>query len=322
MDINKVLRMINSAGGVDAFRAAAPLPKNTQEVIDNAVVRVGRHRLVIAADLMAAVGVPLSNWLSVPSITSHKVSESGRASVSMVPKTRGERQIQQWTPYTIPIPCIWDDFSFNIREMAAAERGGQPLDTTHIEQATRNVNEFIEDGVINGYNLTDAGNSLPGLLSSTETQDFVDNEVWTHANHSAVDIETDILNMIQIMQTNRFFGPYTLYIPTTYSLRLARNWSDGVTTFPITIKQRLQQIDTGSGGVTVKVADFLPADTVILIQMTSDVIDIFIGQQPRAINWSDGPGFEEYFAVLACVVPRVKSNSDGHYGIVIGKPTN
>lgn len=305
-------------GSIPAFRAASPLPKNTQEVIDNAVVKVGRQRLVIADDMISSgLTYSLPNWLSVPTLTSHKLAEAGHAQRSMVPAPRGERQVQQWTTYTLPVYCTWDDFSFGIRELMAAERVGSPLDTTHVEQATRNVNDAIEDAIINGAVQVD-GLTTPGMLATTNTKQYVDSEAWTAANHSGEDILADVLGMIDVAIADKYYGPYNLYVPTTYGSKLNQDFKSATSG---TIMERLLSVNAGGRNIVIKTADKLPTDKTLLVQMTSDVLDVIVGQSPAAISWEDGPGMTRNFVVMACIVPRIKSNSDGNFGIVKGYST-
>jgi uncharacterized linocin/CFP29 family protein len=300
------------------YRAATPLPKNTQEVIDNAVIRIGRDRLAVVDDLLSlGLTVPMPGWLGIPSLTSHKVGEAGHAQVSMVPRsqrTRGERQVAQLTPYTIPIPCVWDDFSFDIRELSAAERVDYPLDTSHVEQATRNVNVAIEDMAWNGGPQIN-NHTLPGILSSTNTQTFVGGEAWDVAGHTGEEILQDVQAMIGVLQADKFYGPYRLYITGSYDRKLNEDYKSATSG---TIRERLSALGALNG---IRVADYLPANTVVLLQTTRDVIDVIVGQQPTPITWEDGPGFERDWVVMACIVPRVKNNSDGNYGICVGTPS-
>lgn len=322
MTAPNLIDSIRAAGSIDAFRAAAPLPKNTQEMIDNAIVRVGRQRLVLVNDLISdpSLAVPVPNWLSIPTLTSHRLGEAGRASRSMVPGVRGERQLMQWEPYSIPLYVTWDDFQIDAREQAASERVGQPIDTVHAEQATRNVNEDLEDAALNG-GVTVGGLTVPGALDTTTTQAYVSNEAWDAAGHDGGDIETDVLAMVAQLQANKFYGPYNLYVNTAYGVKLEKKWSDGVTTFPITIRQHLEQMQFGGRGLRVRVADQLAADRTLLVQMTSDVIDIQVGQQPTPISWQGADPWHTNNVILACIVTRVKVNTEGNYGICAGNKT-
>lgn len=308
----------SSYQALQKFRALSPLPKNAQEMIDNAIVRVGRHRLTIVSDLIdAGLTFPLTNWLGVPILTSHRAGEAGHAQVTMVPKARGERQITDLAPFSVPIPCTWDDFSLDIRTSAVADRSGYPIDTDQVEQATRNVNEAVEDAAINGGPQVDNTQAV-GLLATTNTQAYVDNQAWTHADHSGEDILQDIQNMVSVAQDDKFYGPYNLYVPGNYWLKLGNDFKSNSDKSVLT---RLRELEYGGRPINIRPADKLPANRTLLIQMTSDVVDVVVGQTPATINWEDGPGFEEYFIVLACIVTRVKSNSEGNYGIVAGNTT-
>ncbi len=309
-------------GSIAGFRAASPLPIDAQRMIDQSVTRVGRTRLTLVNDLISRnLTFNLPNWLGVPTLYRENVGEAGHAQRTMVPKARGERQIIPRTGSTLPIFCTWDDFSFDIRTLLAAARAGAPLDTSHTEQATRNVNEAIEDQAINGAGFNVDGNPAPGVLEVPQHYRYVDDQSWTHADHSGADILADVQGMIQVLIDQKFYGPYVLYVNTLYWAELMadyKNESDK------TVLQRLEELKYSSGpdgnpvNLVVKPADMLPAERTVLIQMTSDVIDVVLGQTPTPLDWEDGPGFERFFIVLACVITRIKANYNGEYGIVLG----
>lgn len=319
------MRAALSRYGVGGLRAAAALPVDVQRLIDKALVRIGRFNLTIVNDLInAGLTRPLPNWLSVPSVYREAISESGHAQVTWVPKARGERQAPDREGFTIPIPCQWDDFSFTIREELTSERVGADLDTTSIEQATRNVNELIEVMAIEG--LKDAngdpikfnGHVISGLLDTTSVQAYIDNQAWDDAGHSADDIQADVQNMIEVARLNKFRGPFNFYYPSNYSGKLNTNFSGN---YPGTILQHLRELEYGGAKVNFKAADYLPDDTTLLIQMTSDVVDVIEGQRPTTVSWQDGPGWERFFVVLACIILRMFPNFNGDYGVVKGVPT-
>jgi uncharacterized linocin/CFP29 family protein len=303
------------------LRALTPMPKDTQELIDDAVVRVGRERLaVVDAMLSAGLTFNIDDPLSVLEVYWEKLSEAGHAQRTMIPGARGEDQRRDYSGTTIPIYATWDDFSLPIRMLRASIRNGTPLDTNGIEMATRNVNVGVEDAAINGAGLTVDANTTPGLINETNVnkQEFVDTEAWTHANHSGQDILQDVLNMVGVLQADKKYGPYTLFVNTTYSNELEFNFGDGVTTQPQTTRNRLLQLNNLSNIVT---ADLFPDDTVVLAQMTSDVMDVIVGQGPVPVTW-DGPGgWEKHFVILAFMVPRFKSDYDGNSGICVGTPS-
>jgi uncharacterized linocin/CFP29 family protein len=319
--LNSFNRLLRRYGSVDAFRAAAPLPKNTQELIDKTVLSVALDELVIVKDLIAeGLTYDLPNWLAVPQLYWEMSSTAGRARRSMIPKTRGENQLPDRTGVTIPIYCTLSNFELGIREQLASERAGAPLDTTMIEEETQRVNEAIEDAVINGSGLQVAGSTAPGLLNapSGNSYTYVGGEKWDAAGKTGAEIVTDVLAMMALARADGRKGPYNLYVSTVYGHTLNQNYSDGVTTFDYTIRERLERIVAGGRTIRVREADKLPEDTTILLQMTRNVIDVVYGQAPAVITWEDGPGLERYWLVLACIVPRVKTTYDSQSGIVVG----
>ncbi len=304
---------------VAEMRALAPLPKDAEELIDAAVVRVGLDRLVVFQDVVeAGLTFPLANPLSVMEVYWEKISKVGHAQRTMLPDARNERQIADRTGVRVPIYITMDDFSFNSRTLAAAARSGQPIDVSHVEQATRRVNEALEDAMINGAGLTVAGVATPGIINAPNVNTFVyegSGMAWDDASKTGEEILQDTLTAIDDLQAAKRYGPYNLYVPTTYGNKLREDFKANSA---LTIHQRLEQIEAGGRNLIVRTADQLPTDKVALIQMTSDVIDVITGSVPTVVTWEDGPGFNTMFAVMAIMVPRTKDDADGSSGITVG----
>lgn len=306
-------------GSVAAFRAAAPLPKNTQEVIDKAVIEVGRSRLQFV-NLLLSRGLiySLPNWLSVPTLYWEKLGDSGTARETMVPKARGERQVRDREGTTIPIYCTWDNFSFNARELAMGERVGVPLDTSHISMATRNVNERIEDTAING-GPTIGGFDTPGLLNAPNVnrEQFIGDAAgreWTNSGKTGAGILRDVRLGANALRGDHKYGPYTLLVNGDDNAALD---DDFKANSDKTIRQRLRELEFGGSPLDIQVVDSMPANTVVMAQMTDDVMRMVVGQSPSVISWEDGPGWEREFVVLACLVPQFRDDYNGQSGIVI-----
>jgi hypothetical protein len=60
----------------------------------------------------------------------------------------------------------------------------------------------------------------------------------------------------------------------------------------------------------------LPADTVLLVQMTSDVVDLVDGMPIQTVQWDTEGGFIHNYKVMTIQVPRVKSDYNNRSGIV------
>ena len=306
------------ANSIAELRELSPMPDDAQKLIDDAVIGVGVERLTVFADVMAAgLTFPITDPLSVLDVQWEQISKSGGAQRTMNPGARGENQLVDRTIKNIPIYVTADDFSLNVRSVLASARNGTPLDLTMVEQATRRVNEALEDAIINGADVTVGANSTPGIIAApnVNTQAYVDNEAWTHANHSGDDVLDDVQNMAAKNQADNMYGPYTLYVPTLYENKLNEDFKAASDK---TIRQRLLEL---SYITDVKTADRLPVNRVVLMQMTSDVIDIIDGEQPTVVPFTSLDGFTLYWIVMAIMVPRVKDDYSGQSGICIGNLT-
>lgn len=322
--------VMHGAQTMEDLRALSPMPPDAQRLIDDAVVSVGLSRLTLVADLLAEGLVrPLPNWLAVPTLFERRQGRAGHAQRSMVPKARGERQIIDEDGVTTPIFATWDDFSFDVRTIATANRSGYDIETSHVTGATRNVNEAIEDQAINGLvdeagNLIKvAGNPAPGLLNATGVNTYqylggATGRAWTDAAKTGEHILSDVIDMIEIAVADNYTGPYNLYVPTLYGLKLMQDFKSATSG---TIMSRLQELEAGDRPLRIRPTDQMPANRTALVQMTSDVVDVIEGQRPAELSWEDGPGFESFSIVMACMIVRVKSNYDGASGVVIGNTT-
>lgn len=323
-------RMMEAVEHEFGFRALAPMQDKAQVAIDRAVVEVGLQRLTIAADIMAAGLVyNLTDPLSVAQLEWNTISKVGAAQRTMSPSARGETSLPIVTPNRLPIYLTTDKFEIDIRTLKTSQRMGTPLDTAMVKQKVRSVNEAIEDAVINGATTLDgqslavAGYSAPGLLNApnANTKNLTA-AAWTTTPVAAT-IFAETMAMITQLQADKKFGPYRMYVGSQISNVLDGDYSTA-TNNVTTIRQRLLAID---GLESIKVADLLSngngatpsiGNKVILMQMTSDVVDMVVGQPPTVIPWTSLDGFWIHNLVMAIMIPRVRSDADGNSGIVIG----
>lgn len=313
----RMLSGIGKYGGdLNAFRSASPLPRDAQVLFDNALLRVGRSRLAIVEDMIAAgMTFALPNWWGVPVLSWKTINETGSVRRTMIPKARGERFIGDLGDRYLPIYCTWGDFSFDARTLAAAERAGYGIDTAHAEQVTRRINEALEDQALNGADLqvTDENGShtAPGFLTNpANTFTYASGEAWDVVGHTGEEIVADIMGGIDVLQADKRFGPYRLYVPTTYWTKLGADYKSATSG---TILERINAM-----GVEVRAADQLPANKTLLLEMQSDVADVVMGQTPTMISWSDENDWERYFVVMAAMVVRVKQTYTSQQGWAVG----
>lgn len=320
----------NSRRALAQFRAAAPLPTELQTVFDDAVIGVGRQGLVLVNDLISAgLTRDLPGWLGITTIGHYRRSgDVGMAQRTMELDVRGERQVHDRDKVILPVFATHDDFSFGPRELAEAARLGTPLPTDGLEQATRNVNVAIEDQAINGWTdangtlVNVAGNPVPGLLSSPANT-FVytgTNKAWDHASKTGQEIIADVMGMLAMANADYFYGPkFNFYMPTSYWNRVQDDYIVG-NVVNGTILSRLQKIGgEDSQTITFRHLPYMPANRTALVQMTSDVIDVVIGQTPAELSWTANNGLgRRFFLVLASMFVRIKADYNSGAGIVIG----
>lgn len=326
-----LLRSLQESGelSIPSLRALSPLSDKAQVMVDKAVVEVGLERLTFAADLMAeGLTFSLPDPLSVTQLEWDKGSKAGTAQRTMSPAARGENQLLDRKHARLPIYLTTDDFSIGIRTLKMSERVGQPLDTSLIKQATRRVNESIEDAAINGATtldgqvLTVGGYTAPGLLNAPNANAYALSVNWAGANTVGTTgpaMVNDVLGMIGAAQADRKYGPYNLYLGTLAGNTIEGDFKVNTTD---TIRERLERVTVGGRNIRIRVADRMPnAATgvqVALVQMTSDVVEIVNGQPPTVIPWTSLDGFTLYWLVMAIMVPRMRDDYDGNSGVVIG----
>jgi hypothetical protein len=242
----------------------------------------------------------------------------------MNPSSRRENKMPIVLPKRLPIYLTIDGFELDIRTLKMSERVGQPLDVSNAAFCTRAVNEAFEDAIINGPTtldgqaLTDAGYTAYGLLNEPNVNlQTLTLAAWSTAPvGSTVFAETEA--MIGKAQTDKKFGPYRMYVGTAVGNALDADYNATNNAQGLTIKERILKI---SSLQAVVVADLMPANKVVLVQMTSDVVDIIVGQTPTVIPFTSLDGFTIHNIVMGIMVPRVRSDYDGNSGVVVGTLT-
>jgi len=308
-------RLLQSGFNVNALRTNDILRKEEWLLFDTRVVEIARERLAAVADLMTAgLTFNLPNAMGTMQLQWERISDMDPAIKSMDGVTRSRDDRVEFEQLSVPIYITHKDFNINVRALEASRKLGTALDVTQVEVATRLVTESLEDDLFNGAGINVAGLTAPGYTNFNQrnTYEFVTGEAWDAAGKTGTEILTDLINMIELAHTDRMFGPYNLYVPTTYWTKFQEDFK---TNSDRTILERLQAV---AGINSIRPADRLTANNVVLVQMTRDVVDEITGLQPTMVQWDSHGGFQVNFKVLAIMVPRVKADFDGRCGIVHG----
>lgn len=313
-------RMMQQYVEQDGFRALAPLPDQSQKVIDKAVVEVGLDRLTLMADVIAAgLTYTLTDPLSVTQLEWLASNKVGNAQRTMSPEVRQENFLPDMLANRLPIYLTTAGFELDIRTLRMSQRVGLPLDTANIKSGTRAINENFEDAFINGATTLDgqdlqvAGYKAPGIVNAPNAATQALTAASWDATPVPATILAEVMSMIAKLVANKKYGPYRLYVPSTVGAFLDNDYTAGAP--QNTIRERLAKL---ANLQAIRTADMLPATKVVLVQMTSDVLDVVVGQQPTVIPWTSLSGMTFHNLIIGIMVPRVKWDYNLKSGICVG----
>jgi hypothetical protein len=280
--------------------------------LDEAVLRIAESRLGGVQDLVTrGLVYDIGDGMGSTVLEYHDVSDALEADLTMdgVSRARGDRP--NYSANYLPLPIIHADYELNARVLAASRNLGQPLDTTLAERASRKVSEKLENLLFTDTTYAFGGGTIYSLMNHPNRNKKNLTKAWsTPATGS--EIITDVLAMKQEAIAAHHYGPWVLYIPTAYETIIDRDYDS---TRGNTIRERILAI---SGIEDVKVIDTLPANTVLLVQMTSDVVRLVRGMGIQNVEWQTEGGLITKYKVMTIQVPQVRADQDGNSGIVHG----
>lgn len=301
--------LLQSGFNVNSLRVEGVLRKDEWKMLDDVVVNIARSRLRLANDLVQrGLTLSLPNAMGTTRLEWERVSDMGAAEINMSGLTNSTNDRLEWDLVGMPIPIIHKDFNINIRALEASRNRGMPLDTAQVEVATRKVADQIESLILSGGFTVGTNGAIYGYTNFTDRNTGSVTAAW--GSTTGANILTDVLNMIKAANADLMYGPFVLYVPQATYVHMAEDYkaeSDK------TILQRLLEIPT--------LEAVLPSDTMtgnggVLVQMTSDVVQLIDGIQPTVVQWESQGGMVQNFKVMAIMLPRIKSDKSGKCGIV------
>lgn len=279
---------------------------------DEAVVKAALPRLRAVADIRGAgLTYNVPNGMGKTVLATETQSDVGDAVVSMDGLRQSERDRPVYELSNLPLPIIHKDFSFSARQIMTSRNSGSPLDTSMAEACSRKVAEMIEKltlGVQTG--MTWGGGTIYGLTNFTSRQTKT---ITTPTGSNASTTLAEVLSMKSMLQSHNMFGPYMLYCSPNWDQYMD---NDYVTSSPQnTLRERLRKIDQIQD---VRTLDYLTGYSLVLVQMTSDVIRMVIGMDITTVQWETSGGLEQNFKVMAIIVPQLRCDQSSNCGIVHG----
>lgn len=303
-----------TVNGQNRLVTNATLRKDEWKQIDDAVLMAAQQRLIGVADLYSrGLVYRLTNGLGTTVLETETMSDTESAQVSMDAATRGRRDRPDFSIGYLPLPIIHKDFSLDIRTLNASRTRGQGLDTLQAQNAARKVAEKAESMLFTGLSTyTYGGGSLYGYTDHPNRNTYTLTAHWNDSAATGETILADTLGMIQASINDRHYGPWVMYIPTNFQTALGEDFKS---TSDKSVRQRLLEVE---GLQDIKVADFLTADNVILVEMTTDTVRMVEGLSIQTLEWSTEGGMILNYKVMAIMVPQIRADYSNYCGIVHG----
>lgn len=281
--------------------------QSDEALVTEAVRRMTVNNAIVAAGLTRQI----PNSMGTTVWEYEKMSDMLPATVSLDGMVRTEDDRVDFTLAQLPIPITHKDFGINLRTLQASRKRGEGLDVTQIRIAGRLIGEAQEQMTLTGSK-TFGGLTIYGLLNHPDrnTASFGTNGAWSAAAKTGENILVDLQTMIAALEADRMMGPYWLIIPRNTNVKLD---GDFKTNSDKSIRTRLLELTSVT---RIMVADFLTADNILLIQATSDTIELLQGEPLQTVQWDLQGGFRIEFKGFMIQVPLIRSDASGRSGIV------
>lgn len=179
-------------------RGDAPLTDSEWEAIDNVVVQAARRQLV--ARRFIQVFGPLG--AGIQDIDFDTYGGTDRAAIDMLGRGEGT-PVESIQRIHEKIPLVYKDFVLYWRDIETSRRVGLPLDVSTAAAAAAFVAQREDDLIFNGN--MELG--FPGLLTA-DGRNHVPGHNWDDAGAAF----NDIVDAIQVLVDNGFYGPYAVAV--------------------------------------------------------------------------------------------------------------
>lgn len=294
------------------LRTCDTLRRDEWVYFDETVVEEAGLRLSGVADLLSVPSLVRSipNALGKTLIEYENIGDMEEAVVSMDGLARSDNDTVGYDNADVPLPITHKDFNIGLRKLQASRQRGEAIDTTQIRVSTRKVSEKLEYMLFRG-GAKFKGSTIYGYTShpNRNTGGFGTNGNWSQAAKTGADMLADVTTMKSVLIADGYPGPYWLYGPGAYSVEID---DDFKALGDKSIRDRLLEVD---GLEKISWSDQLPANNLVMIQATPDVVQWAMGEEIQPVQWDIYGGFGIAFKVWAIQVPIIKAAQSGKSGI-------
>lgn len=257
--------------------------------IEETLVRVARRDLMAVARLRAAgLDTPTENGVRTTTWEFENLGSMEDIEETMSLLALGDRDQADYELDAVPVPVFAKPFQLDQRGNA------EGVSQVNIEEAERRVIDRMEEVLTNGGRVVVGGNDVTGYTNHAPRDTVTLNTVWTtlQTDDNLDAAVADVLTMRSNLRDNGFGGPYDLQLPPNYDGLIDDDYkaeSDR------TLRERLLAID---GIRNVFINPKLANDNVLLVQMTSSVVEMPVGQDITTVTWDVMGGLATNWVVL------------------------
>ena len=290
----------------------ASLRKDEWIEFDEIVLKEARQRLRYVNMLIRRGLVKSVDGMAKMSLESENQNDMQAAELTMDGINRANKDTANFELVGTPLPIAHKEFDIPLRKLNASRNTGEPLDTTLIEMAVRQVAELIEDIHLNGSSTYTAANyAMYGVTDHPNINTGSLVKDWANSGASGTEVLQDVLNMLAAARADNMYGPFALLIPGNFEGVLDEDFKANSDK---TIRQRLMEIDSIE---EILVLDKLADSNVVLQQLTSDVMRTISGLPITTVQWDSVGGLGLNFKVMGIQVPQPRATQSGKSGIVL-----
>lgn len=293
------------------LRNMGTLRKDEWIAFDTEMVEEASIRLQGVADLISAgLTTTIPNALGKTMIEWELASDMTPAITSLDGVSRSDLDTIEFDLDGVPLPITHKDFNVNLRRLQASREGGEALDTTKARMSGRLVSERLEYMLFRG-GPTYGGRTIYGYTTHPNrlTGGFGTNGNWSQAAKTGENRLADVQTMANALRNNRHPGPYWLYLPTNYANGLDNDFK---ASSDISTRERIAKVE---GLSKISFVDSLPADNMVMVQASSDVVKWAMGDTLQTVQWDLYGGFEVAFKAYAIQVPILRIGWNNRSGI-------
>jgi uncharacterized linocin/CFP29 family protein len=288
--------------------------------LDTAVVHAARKRLRLWSNLAAEVPVSFDGF-GKATWEYQADTDEGSAMMDMDGLTEDRDDATLFNLRSTPLPLVHSGFKLAKRFLEISRNGNQPLDTSKAEKAGRRMAELvekvtigIETGLTYGPNSSSdtryTGTSkVYGMTNFPQRLTKTDLTAPSGSNQDA--IHEDVVEMIETMYDNGYYGPFALYYTPAYDRYFNVPYAkSGVVSTGRLLREQIASIENLKSMLRL---DFWTGSAyqMCLVQVEPNTVQALMGMPFTTIQWESKGGLLRHFKSMAMMTALWKSEFSG-----------